>query len=129
MASVTDNTSARYYSYRISKAALSMATKNVALEVAPTGVMCIGVEPGWVATGMTAFQWSAGQELPDGLITASESASGLLDVAEQTFMQYGHRQTVLLGRKHHAVLILDCFCAILTFVCACAIRLKPRQIM
>jgi NAD(P)-dependent dehydrogenase (short-subunit alcohol dehydrogenase family) len=87
LASIAENSSGRYHSYRISKAALSMATANVALEVADTGVMCIGVEPGWAATGMTAASWSAAGDqlqLPDGMITAAAAATGLLSVADST---------------------------------------------
>lgn len=90
LASITENSSGRYHSYRISKAALSMATANLALEVADTGVMCIGVEPGWAATGMTAKSWSAAgdqPQLPDGMITAAAAASGLLSVADSTVAQ------------------------------------------
>jgi NAD(P)-dependent dehydrogenase (short-subunit alcohol dehydrogenase family) len=51
-ASIGDNTSGGYYSYRISKAGMSMMTKCLALEFEKDGVQCIAIEPGWVATDM-----------------------------------------------------------------------------
>ena len=64
-----------------------MATANLALEVADSGVMCIGVEPGWTATGMTQANWTVGDQLPGGMITAAAAATGLLSVADSTVAQ------------------------------------------
>jgi NAD(P)-dependent dehydrogenase (short-subunit alcohol dehydrogenase family) len=52
MGSLADNTSGRAYAYRMSKAALNMATRNLALELAPAGVVVVCVNPGWVKTDM-----------------------------------------------------------------------------
>jgi len=52
MGSVADNTSGRAYAYRMSKAALNMATKNMAVELAPYGMVVVCVNPGWVKTDM-----------------------------------------------------------------------------
>src|SRR5262249_22295654 len=46
MGSIADNTSGRAYAYRMSKAALNMATKNMALELAPSGVTVVCINPG-----------------------------------------------------------------------------------
>ncbi len=70
-ASIADNSSSRCYSYRISKAALSMVTKCVALDEEKHGVQCIAVEPGWVCTdmGVQGNDWTVGQPLPDGMLS------------------------------------------------------------
>jgi NAD(P)-dependent dehydrogenase (short-subunit alcohol dehydrogenase family) len=52
MGSLADNTSGRAYAYRMSKAALNMATKNMAIELAPHGVTVVCLNPGWVKTDM-----------------------------------------------------------------------------
>jgi len=84
-ASIGDNTSGRYYSYRISKAGMSMATKCLALDAERdgTGVLCIAIEPGWVATdmGLTDSGWTEGQPLPDGMVTPASCVQDLLAVA------------------------------------------------
>ena len=43
MGSIADNTSGRAYAYRMSKAALNMATKNMALELGPACILVNGV--------------------------------------------------------------------------------------
>jgi NAD(P)-dependent dehydrogenase (short-subunit alcohol dehydrogenase family) len=52
MGSIADNTSGRAYAYRMSKAALNMATRNLAIELAPAGVTVVCVNPGWVKTDL-----------------------------------------------------------------------------
>lgn len=52
MGSIGDNDSGRAYAYRMSKAALNMAAKNMAIELAATGVISVAVHPGWVQTDM-----------------------------------------------------------------------------
>lgn len=52
MASVADNTSGGAWGYRMSKAALNMATKNLAHELRGLGVSAVAVNPGWVQTDM-----------------------------------------------------------------------------
>jgi len=56
MGSVTDNGSGGSYAYRMSKAALNMAVRNVAHELGPEGFICLAVHPGWVATRMGGAQ-------------------------------------------------------------------------
>jgi NAD(P)-dependent dehydrogenase (short-subunit alcohol dehydrogenase family) len=75
MGSIGDNRSGRSYSYRMSKAALNMATKNLALELEPEGIVVVSVNPGWVKTDMggpqapTPVEEAAGDlvRLADGL--------------------------------------------------------------
>jgi NAD(P)-dependent dehydrogenase (short-subunit alcohol dehydrogenase family) len=52
MGSIGDNTSGGAYGYRMSKAALNMACKSMALDVASEGLLCVVVNPGWVKTDM-----------------------------------------------------------------------------
>lgn len=52
MGSLADNTSGGSVIYRSSKAALNMAMRTLALELAPRGIRCVVVNPGWVRTDM-----------------------------------------------------------------------------
>ncbi|MFO0564631.1 MAG: SDR family oxidoreductase [Polyangiaceae bacterium] len=52
MASLADNTSGGAWGYRMAKAALNMATRNLALALGKEGFVCVAVNPGWVKTDM-----------------------------------------------------------------------------
>jgi NAD(P)-dependent dehydrogenase (short-subunit alcohol dehydrogenase family) len=52
MGSIADNGSGRAYAYRMSKAALNMATRNIAHEVKGFGGIAVALHPGWVKTEM-----------------------------------------------------------------------------
>jgi NAD(P)-dependent dehydrogenase (short-subunit alcohol dehydrogenase family) len=52
MGSIADNGSGRGYAYRLSKAALNMATRNIAHEVKGFGGIAVALHPGWVKTEM-----------------------------------------------------------------------------
>ncbi len=69
MGSISDNTSGGHYGYRMSKAAVNMAGKNLARDLAPSRISVCLLHPGFVRTGMTGGQ---------GLIDAPQSAAGLL---------------------------------------------------
>jgi NAD(P)-dependent dehydrogenase (short-subunit alcohol dehydrogenase family) len=71
MGSIEDNTSGGSYGYRMSKVALSMAGKSLAIDLAPRGIAVAILHPGLVQTRMTNFT-------PHG-ITPTESVTGLLD--------------------------------------------------
>jgi NAD(P)-dependent dehydrogenase (short-subunit alcohol dehydrogenase family) len=60
MGSLADNTSGGSIVYRTSKAAVNMAVRSVAAELAPRGITCVVVNPGWVKTRMGG----AGAPLP-----------------------------------------------------------------
>jgi NAD(P)-dependent dehydrogenase (short-subunit alcohol dehydrogenase family) len=60
MGSLADNTSGGSIAYRSSKAAVNMAMRSAAAELAPRGVICVVVNPGWVRTRMGG----AGAPLP-----------------------------------------------------------------
>jgi NAD(P)-dependent dehydrogenase (short-subunit alcohol dehydrogenase family) len=69
MGSIGDNSSGRYYGYRMSKAALNAAGVSLAHDLRPRGVAVVILHPGAVRTEMTRGQ---------GVIEAAESVRGLL---------------------------------------------------
>jgi NAD(P)-dependent dehydrogenase (short-subunit alcohol dehydrogenase family) len=52
MGSIADNSSGGAYAYRSSKAAVNAAMKSFAIDLAPRGITCAVVHPGWVRTDM-----------------------------------------------------------------------------
>jgi NAD(P)-dependent dehydrogenase (short-subunit alcohol dehydrogenase family) len=52
MGSIEDNTSGRFYAYRMSKAALNMASRSLAVDLKPEGIASAVINPGWVQTDM-----------------------------------------------------------------------------
>ncbi|MFT5685037.1 MAG: NAD(P)-dependent dehydrogenase (short-subunit alcohol dehydrogenase family) [Myxococcota bacterium] len=69
MGSIAENTSGSHYGYRMSKAAVNMAGKCLALDLADDEIAVVLLHPGWVRTDMTAN---------NGLINTDESVAGLL---------------------------------------------------
>ena len=51
--SIADNGSGGLYGYRMSKAALNMASVSLAKDLAPKGIMVVALHPGFIRTGMT----------------------------------------------------------------------------
>jgi NAD(P)-dependent dehydrogenase (short-subunit alcohol dehydrogenase family) len=52
MGSIADNSSGGSYAYRSSKAGVNAAMKSFSIDLAPRGVTCVVVHPGWVRTDM-----------------------------------------------------------------------------
>ncbi len=52
MGSIADNSSGGAYAYRSSKAAVNAAMKSFSIDLAPRGITCVVVHPGWVRTDM-----------------------------------------------------------------------------
>jgi NAD(P)-dependent dehydrogenase (short-subunit alcohol dehydrogenase family) len=52
MGSIDDNRSGDAYAYRLSKSALNMATKSMAVDLAADGIVAVALHPGWVRTDM-----------------------------------------------------------------------------
>jgi NAD(P)-dependent dehydrogenase (short-subunit alcohol dehydrogenase family) len=52
MGSLTENTSGGSIPYRSSKAAVNMVMRSAAIDLAPRGITCVLVNPGWVRTEM-----------------------------------------------------------------------------
>ena len=75
MGSIDDNTSGGSYGYRMSKVALSMAGKSLAVDLQESGIAVAILHPGLVQTRMTNFN-------PNG-ITPEDSVKGLLARIEE----------------------------------------------
>jgi NAD(P)-dependent dehydrogenase (short-subunit alcohol dehydrogenase family) len=52
MGSLADNKAGGSIAYRSSKAAMNMAMRSAAIDLAPRGISCVLVHPGWVRTDM-----------------------------------------------------------------------------
>jgi NAD(P)-dependent dehydrogenase (short-subunit alcohol dehydrogenase family) len=52
MGSISENGSGGYYAYRISKAALNMVAKGLAIDLKARGITVVSLHPGWVKTRM-----------------------------------------------------------------------------
>jgi NAD(P)-dependent dehydrogenase (short-subunit alcohol dehydrogenase family) len=52
MGSLADNTSGGSSAYRSSKTAVNMVMRSLAIDLAPRGITCVVVNPGWVQTDM-----------------------------------------------------------------------------
>jgi NAD(P)-dependent dehydrogenase (short-subunit alcohol dehydrogenase family) len=52
MGSLADNTSGGSIAYRSSKAAVNMVMRSLAIDLAPRGITCVVINPGWVRTDM-----------------------------------------------------------------------------
>jgi NAD(P)-dependent dehydrogenase (short-subunit alcohol dehydrogenase family) len=73
MGSIADNTSGGSIAYRSSKAAVNMVTRSLATDLAPLGITCVVVNPGWVLTDMGG---------PHATMTPAESVKRLTDLIE-----------------------------------------------
>ena len=74
LGSIGENSSGEAYAYRMSKAALNMAGKNLAHELRPEAVTAVLVHPGWVKTDMGG---------PRAPVTVDTAASQILALAEK----------------------------------------------
>mmetsp|Transcript_28320 Transcript_28320/g.58000 ORF Transcript_28320/g.58000 Transcript_28320/m.58000 type:complete len:292 (+) Transcript_28320:97-972(+) len=78
--SISDNGLGGWYSYRLSKAALNMATVNLSLELKRSGVWVIALHPGTTDTDLSKpFQKNV---KPEKLFTPEFSVSSMLDVVD-----------------------------------------------
>lgn len=74
LGSIADNTSGGWIAYRSSKAAVNMAMRNVAIELAGQGVTCVVLSPGWVRTDMGG---------PGAPLSPSESVAAMRRLIER----------------------------------------------
>ncbi len=72
--SLSDNTSGGSIAYRSSKAAVNMVTRSAAIDLAPQGITCVVVNPGWVKTDMGG---------PNASLTAQESVTAIRRLIEK----------------------------------------------
>lgn len=68
MGSIEDNSSGGYYGYRMSKVALTMAGKSLAIDLKPRKIAVGIVHPGLVQTQMTDFSGISTREAAHGII-------------------------------------------------------------
>lgn len=73
MGSLADNTTGGSIAYRSSKAAVNMVMRSAAIDLAPRGISCVLVNPGWVRTDM------GGTAAP---LSAKESVTALRQLIE-----------------------------------------------
>jgi NAD(P)-dependent dehydrogenase (short-subunit alcohol dehydrogenase family) len=73
MGSIADNTSGSHYAYRMSKAALNMMSKSLAVDLRGEGIISIVVNPGWVQTDMGG---------PSAPTPVTDSVRGILSVTD-----------------------------------------------
>jgi NAD(P)-dependent dehydrogenase (short-subunit alcohol dehydrogenase family) len=73
MGSIADNTSGGSVPYRSSKAAVNMVMRSLAIDLAPRGITCVVVNPGWVLTDMGG---------PHATMTPAESVARLRGLIE-----------------------------------------------
>ena len=78
MGSVTDNTSGSGYGYRMSKAALNIASMSLTHDLASKGVAVAILHPGYVRTEMTGM---------NGQIDTTESVTGLMQRIDELSME------------------------------------------
>lgn len=73
MGSLADNTSGGSIAYRSSKAAVNMVMRSAAIDLAPRGIACVLVNPGWVKTDMGG---------PGATLTTQESVDAMRTLIE-----------------------------------------------
>ncbi len=78
LASIHDNTSGGAYGYRMSKAALNMASRTMAQDLKEQGLIAVVLSPGWVQTDM------GGESAPTPV---AESAAGLIGLIDRLTLE------------------------------------------
>jgi NAD(P)-dependent dehydrogenase (short-subunit alcohol dehydrogenase family) len=82
MGSIGDNGMGGYYGYRLSKAALNMAMRNMHLELRAEGFVTIAINPGWVQTDMGG---------PQAPLRPEQSVHAMLNVIDRLSAEHGGR--------------------------------------
>jgi NAD(P)-dependent dehydrogenase (short-subunit alcohol dehydrogenase family) len=73
MGSIDDNTSGGSYGYRMSKAAVNMAGRSLAVDLKDDGIAVFLLHPGWVSTDMTAGTGIPVSQSAEGLVRMMDS--------------------------------------------------------
>ena len=68
MGSIDDNSSGGYYGYRMSKTALNMAGRSLAVDLRPRGIAVVILHPGMVATRMVGYSGTPPEQAATGLL-------------------------------------------------------------
>lgn len=90
MGSISENTSGGAYGYRISKAALNMACRSMAMDLRKDHFKVIVMNPGWVKTDMGGL--GATEPVEDSVRQMMERIDQLTEDQSGTFLDYrGHR--------------------------------------
>jgi NAD(P)-dependent dehydrogenase (short-subunit alcohol dehydrogenase family) len=79
MGSISNDQSGGHYAYRMSKAALNMASHNMALDLREDGIVAAAVHPGWVKTEM------GGPEAP---LDADDSVANMIRLIDTLDLQH-----------------------------------------
>ncbi|WP_164009406.1 SDR family oxidoreductase [Pyxidicoccus trucidator] len=74
MGSITENDTGTRYGYRVSKAAVNMVVRTLAIDLAARGIIVVSLHPGWVKTGLGG---------PAATLTPRESVLGLRGVIDR----------------------------------------------
>lgn len=89
MGSIADNTSGGAYGYRMSKAALNMGARSMAIDLKPDGISVAVINPGWVQTDM------GGSNAPTDVVTSVKGILAQLDALSSArsgeFLDYGDK--------------------------------------
>ncbi len=75
MGSLDDNGSGGYYGYRMSKVALNMAGRSLAVDLQPRGIAVAILHPGMVATRMVGFSGIPPEQAARGLLARIDALS------------------------------------------------------
>lgn len=75
MGSIGDNGSGGLYGYRMSKAALNMAGRSLAIDLQPRGIAVAILHPGMVATRMVGFSGIPPEQAAQGLLARLDELS------------------------------------------------------
>lgn len=75
MGSIDDNGSGGYYGYRMSKVALNMAGRSLAVDLKPRGIAVAILHPGMVATRMVGFSGIPPEQAAQGLLERIDALS------------------------------------------------------
>ena len=91
MGSIADNNSGGSIAYRSSKAAVNMVMRSLAIDLAPRGITCVVVNPGWVRTDMGG---------PHATLTTTESMTMLRRLIETLSTAVRAKSEFALMRAH-----------------------------
>jgi NAD(P)-dependent dehydrogenase (short-subunit alcohol dehydrogenase family) len=86
LASIADNTSGGVYGYRMAKAALNMATRSLAADLAERGILALALSPGWVPTDMGGAD--APTPIADSVAGMLRVIDGLTDADSGAFLDF-----------------------------------------